>query len=74
LGTKIVRHGFVPNRFVLCQEMDPDIYSDVIFWSFFFDCEQITYIICYYVLIFSIEPINLYKKKTSNSLYIFLNN
>jgi hypothetical protein len=27
--------------------MDPYIYSDVIFWSSFFDCEQLTYRICY---------------------------
>jgi hypothetical protein len=45
--------------------MDPNIYSDVKFFLFsFFDCEQITYRICYVNLYscFSIEAINFHKK------------
>jgi hypothetical protein len=33
--------------FELSVGMDPDIYSDVNLLVFFFDCEQITYRICY---------------------------
>jgi hypothetical protein len=61
---------------MLIVGMDPILIQTLKIWFSLFDCQQY-HIETWYVnlfLVYTIVPINIHKKKTSNSFYIFLNN